>query len=406
MIKQTDIVVVGASIVGLTFANAAAASGARILVLDAGTPVPMPESEPALRVSAVSLASQRGMEKLGVWQRMNQARISPYQHMRVWEQDSFAEINFDISDTGTESLGCIVENDHLIAALYAQLQTADNVQIQYSARIKQIQPAQPGHVVQLDDNQTILAKMVVGADGAGSSVRRYCGFPLTFWSYEQKAIVATIKLAQPHEHCARQAFMATGPLAFLPLWQDDLCSIVWSQDSDEADRLLTITDDEFEKALSVAFDMQAGMVKLVSERRAFPLKMQYARQWVADGAAIIGDAAHTIHPLAGQGANLGILDALALAEALASQDVADSNFASRESLRAFERWRKAEAVKMVATMEGFKQLFATNNPVKKLVRGLGMNVVDHLPPLKQKIIEQALGSSGHLPELAKVPLKS
>ncbi|XOV78977.1 MAG: FAD-dependent monooxygenase [Aestuariibacter sp.] len=401
MIKQVDVVVVGASIVGLSFANAMSGSGMKVAVIDANAPVSAPAAEPAMRVSAISLASQQAFEKLGVWQQMQQERIAAYQHMRVWEQDSFAKIAFDALSTGTESLGTIIENDNLIAALHLNLQSSDNVSLHYGAGIKQMNIAYPNHLLQLDDGQTFITKLIVGADGANSIVRKTSGFPLTFWSYDQKAIVATVNTQEMHGHTARQVFTATGPLAFLPLWQEHQCSIVWSQDVDQADHLLALSDRDFEKALTATFDVRLGNVRLSGERRAFPLKMQYARQWAADGIALIGDAAHTIHPLAGQGANLGIMDALALAETLQQQDSSESGFANHTSLRQFERWRKAEASKMIATMEGFKRLFASNNPVKKLVRGLGMSAVDHLPLLKQQIIEQALGSSGHLPALAK-----
>lgn len=400
MINQVDIVLVGASIVGLTFANAMTKFGGKILVVDGGQPISKPTDKPEMRVSAMSLASQRAFKRLSVWDKLAASRVTDYRAMHVWEQDSFAEIGFDADSVGTASLGTILENDNLVSALNEVAAQQHNIELRYGVTINSLDFNYPNHFIQLSDGTTVVTKLVVGADGGSSMVRQKAGFPTTFWSYDQQAIVATVSTEREHQKTARQAFTPSGPLAFLPIWSPHQCSIVWSQDNVEAERLLNLPDEDFEKALSVAFDLKLGKVKLESKRACFPLKMQYARQWVSDGVVIIGDAAHTIHPLAGQGANLGIMDALALAETLLEQDSNEQGFASARSLRGFERWRKAEAAKMIASMEGFKQLFSGGHPIKKLVRGLGMSAVDHLPVIKENIIEQALGSSGHLPKIA------
>jgi 2-octaprenylphenol hydroxylase len=191
-------------------------------------------------------------------------------------------------------------------------------------------------------------------------------------------------------------------LAFLPLWDAHHCSIVWSQDEPRAAELLKLSNDEFNKALTAAFDCTLGMCQLVSDRQSYPLKMRYSRQWVGNRVAIIGDAAHTIHPLAGQGANLGISDAAALAEQIIKLVEQNKDFGLAKNLRPFERWRKTETVKMVAAMEGFKRLFAGNQPIKKLIRDTGLRLADHSSLTKQKIIQHAMGLEGELPELAKV----
>ena len=216
--------------------------------------------------------------------------------------------------------------------------------------------------------------------------------------------MATVRTALAHGNTARQVFTPQGPLAFLPLYEPNLCSIVWSQDVSHAQQLLESSEQAFERALYSAFDGKLGEVKLVSQRQSYPLKMRYARQWVKNGVAVIGDAAHTIHPLAGQGANLGFLDAAALAETILALQTEGKDISLAKHLRQYERWRKTEASKMIAGMEGFKRLYAGQNPIKKLVRGIGMAAVNQLPFAKQSIIQQAMGLSGDLPELAKTAL--
>lgn len=401
MIKQTDIIIVGGGLIGLTCALALAPSNLSIMVIDAAPKAGFPQNEPELRVSAVSKASQKVFENLEVWPLLNRYRLAPYQAMNVWEQDSFARIQFDAQSVQMDNLGHIIENRHLVAALTEKIQQTLNIEYLASANITKMGLGQDTNVLQLADGQLITAKLVIGADGANSSVCKQAQFPQTFWDYEQTAIVATIDTQLPHQHIARQAFTPTGPLAFLPLWQQHQCSIVWSQDTERAQALLALDTLEFEKQLATAFNLTLGTVKLASARKHFPLRMQYARQWLANGVMIIGDAAHSIHPLAGQGANLGILDAVALAERINELVAQEMPFHLAKHLRVTERWRKTEAAKMTATMETFKRLFAGGNPLKKLIRGAGMSLVNDIAPLKSDIIKQAMGTAGELPKLAK-----
>lgn len=400
MIKQYDIVIVGAGIVGLTCALALAKSGLSIALIDAAEQSDTPQGEPKLRVSAINKASQRVFEQLAVWQHLDHSRTCAYTGMSVWEQDSFAKISFSAEQVYTDELGYIIENQNLTAALGKAVKNSTNVELINGIKINKLSLGQGTQVLQLEDEKLLTCRFVIGADGASSLVGKVAGFAQTWWDYDQKAIVATVETELVHDAIARQVFTADGPLALLPLWQSNQCSIVWSQSTEKADALLQMTDSDFNKALSATFDMQAGQVKLVSERQCFPLKMRYARQWLTDGAMVIGDAAHTIHPLAGQGANLGIMDATAVAERIADLVEQDKDFAKARYLRPTERWRKAEAAKMVATMEAFKRLFSGNNPVQKFIRGAGMSLVNEITPLKSDIIRQAMGASGKLPGLA------
>lgn len=395
-----DVVVVGAGIVGLTQALALKDSGLSVAVIDSQISQSMPIGEPELRVSALTLATETVMKNIGAWQHLDVERMGTYAQMYVWDQDSFANIQFSASDVATEQLGFVIENQSLRHALWLQAEQAAFIQLLAPKKISHLVVGQQETFITLDDDSHLTARLVIGADGANSFVKKKANLVETFWDYDQQAIVATIKTTLPHDNVARQVFTPTGPLAFLPLWDAHHCSIVWSQEQSKSAELMSLSATEFEKALTVAFDAQLGLCSLVSEKQFFPLKMRYTRQWLDDRVALIGDAAHTIHPLAGQGANLGILDAAALAEQIIKMVKKDKDFGLAKNLRPFERWRKTETVKMIAAMEGFKRLFGGSQPGKKLLRDIGLSAVDHLPQTKNCIIKQAMGVSGELPRLA------
>jgi 2-octaprenylphenol hydroxylase len=399
--KTFDVAVIGAGIVGLVQALALKNSGLKVAVIDSQPAPVMPDGAAELRVSALTLATQNVLHALGAWQELDTSRIAAYHSMLVWEQDSFAKIEFSASDVKQQQLGYIVENQALVASLWQKAQQTDFIELFADSPIKQLALSPQGNFISLVNECMLTARLVIGADGANSMVRSVANFPLTFWDYDQHAIVATIKTAVPHGNVARQIFTASGPLAFLPLWDQQQCSIVWSQDEAQASKLMSLSDSEFNKALTVAFDGQLGVCELVSKRQSYPLKMRYARQWLSQGVAIVGDAAHTIHPLAGQGANLGILDAAALAEQICTLVAQDKDFSLLRNLRPFERWRKTETLKMIAAMEGFKRLFAGNESAKKIIRDIGLSAVNQLPVGKKAIIKHAMGLSGELPALAK-----
>jgi 2-octaprenylphenol hydroxylase len=254
----------------------------------------------------------------------------------------------------------------------------------------------------LDNGQALTARLVVGADGANSWVRQQADIPLTHWDYGHSAIVANVRTSEPHQRIARQSFSPQGPLAFLPLSEPDLSSIVWSTEPGRAEQLMAMSDEVFNKALGAEFDMALGQCRVLGERQVFPLKMRYARDFAQERIALVGDAAHTIHPLAGQGVNLGLLDAASLAQELIALWQTGEDIGRRYNLRPYERWRKAEAAKMIAAMQSFRDLFAGGNPAKKLIRGLGMQLAGQLPGAKEEIMRRALGMKGRLPELASL----
>lgn len=405
--QTSDVLIVGGGSAGLTLALLLASGDysqqLKITLLEQGQ-APEPAPATLLRVSALNLASQRLLTALGVWQGLT---ANPaYQQMEVWEADSFARINFDATTENQQALGWIVDNQQLCQQLYQKLQQYPQVQCLFGRAIGQISTSDEQSLVTLTDGSVLLAKLLVGADGAESKVRQSLQLPLTFWDYDQHALVAVVKTQQPHGQCARQVFLPTGPLALLPLSDPHLCSIVWSTNPQQAAELMAQTDTEFNQALSAATQSVLGVLQVQSPRHKFPLKMRYATKWQQQQVVLVADAAHTIHPLAGQGMNLGLMDVAALAELINQQMAKNLPWASPRMLRQYERWRKAEAQQMIAAMELFKRGFLLQDPVAKLVRAVGMKTTNQLPFLKRKIMAAALGNSGDLPQLARpVPVE-
>ena len=410
---STDIVVVGGGCVGLTAALALAEQGIAVTVIDRST-ASVELSEPQSRVSAISLASQHVLENLGAWQYLQPERLLPYDSMHVWEKESFGDIHFDINDlkakTPVAQLGHIIENNHIRNALITRAEEHEQVTLLFETEIASIHNSDEQVLLTLSNGQPLIAKLCVAADGAQSWVKKQLRIPTTFSDYDHHAIVANIKTTEAHQNCARQVFLPTGPLALLPMFDSHTCSIVWSTEPNHADTLMQMTDEDFGKALTVASDSVLGPLTVTTNRIKFPLTMRYAQQWIEQRVVFIGDAAHTIHPLAGLGMNLGLMDAASLADCITEvfKDHSESrkqdesfHITLHKSLRQFERWRKAEAQTYIAAMAGLKNLFDGANPLKKIIRGVGLKMTDKLGFAKSKIVEQAVGLQGELPRLAK-----
>ncbi|RTZ15932.1 FAD-dependent 2-octaprenylphenol hydroxylase [Vibrio aquaticus] len=400
MMQSVDIAIVGGGMVGLALAAAFKETDLRIAVIESREPDSELGALPDVRVSALSRSSEAILRNLGAWQGIMQRRAAPYRAMEVWEQDSFARIEFEAQKLAQPDLGHIVENRVIQLALLEQVKQQSNVSLFMPAKCASMAVGESETWLTLDNGQALTAKLVVGADGANSWVRKQQDIPLTHWDYGHSAIVANIRTKEEHERVARQTFTPQGPLAFLPLDEDNLSSIVWSTEPNRAERLIEMSTSAFNKALTAEFDNRLGLCEVVGERFAFPLKMRYARDFVTERVALVGDAAHTIHPLAGQGVNLGLLDAASLAQEVIELWQNGEDFGTKRNLRGYERWRKAEAAKMIAAMQGFKDLFEGSNPAKKLIRGIGMKLVGQLPGAKDEIMKRALGLTGNLPKLA------
>ncbi|WP_063668435.1 FAD-dependent 2-octaprenylphenol hydroxylase [Aliivibrio fischeri] len=401
MMQSVDIAIIGGGMVGLTVAAALENSGLRIAVIESQLPEEELASLPDIRVSAISRASENILNNVGAWQGVLSRRAAPYTSMRVWEQDSFAKIEFEAEDIAQHNLGHIVENRVIQLSLLDKISKQENVTLLAPERCTNIMFGESEAWINLESGKAITAKLVVGADGANSWLRNQLDIPLTHWDYGHSALVANIRTVDTHNATARQIFRPEGPLAFLPLGEPNLSSIVWSLDPLQAEDLVSMPEDDFNKRLTTAFDNQLGLCSVEGARQAFPLKMRYAKDFVRERAVLVGDAAHTIHPLAGQGVNLGLADAAALAETILALQNESKDIGLKVNLRSFERWRKAEAAQMIASMQGFKELFSGSNPVKKFIRGVGMSLTNELSPVKDECLKRALGLSGHLPEIAK-----
>ncbi|ASG08267.1 FAD-dependent 2-octaprenylphenol hydroxylase [Vibrio anguillarum] len=401
MMQSVDIVIVGGGMVGLALAAALKHSELRIAVIEGRVPSLELAELPDVRVSALSRSSEIMLRNLGAWQGITSRRAAPYSAMEVWERDSFARIEFSANQMTQPDLGHIVENRVIQLALLEQVQKQANATLFMPAQCQSLAVGESEAWLTLDNGQSLTAKLIVGADGANSWVRQQQDIPLTHWDYGHSALVANVRTVEPHQSTARQVFTPQGPLAFLPMSDPHMSSIVWSTEPNRAQRLLSLSELEFNKILTAEFDHRLGLCEVVGERAAFPLKMRYARDFALQRIALVGDAAHTIHPLAGQGVNLGLLDAASLAQELLALWHQGEDIGLLKNLRGYERWRKTEAAKMIAAMQGFKDLFEGDNPAKKLIRGIGMQLAGQLPGAKDEIMKRALGLKGDLPDLAK-----
>ncbi|MEG3755735.1 FAD-dependent monooxygenase [Psychromonas arctica] len=398
MMQSYDVTIVGGGMVGLTLARCLANSRLSVAIIESKQPAALSE-EPENRVSALSYASKTLFDNLDVWSQLNMQRVTPYHKMQVWEKDSFGKIAFDAKQVNQSDLGYIVENANLQQALLTSVQKQANVSFFCPDALLNMAIGDGEAWLTLESGKQLTSKLVVAADGANSWVRQQLNIPLTQWDYQHNAIVATIKTAESHQSCARQIFTSQGPLAFLPLYESQTNSIVWSLPPDQASLLMALDDQAFNQVLARTFDNRLGLCEVQGKRHSIPLTMRYARDFAKHRVALIGDAAHTIHPLAGQGVNLGLLDAACLAEEILKQLEQGNDIGLYQNLRHFERWRKAEATEMIASMELLKQLFDGDNPVKKVLRDAALLMADTISPLKKQFIKQAMGANGHKPAI-------
>ena len=389
-LMRFDVVVVGAGIVGGTLASLLAQGGKKVAVVEPRLPKGFDVGNAfELRVSAISRASQRALEKVAAWEGVLSKRVHAYEAMQVWDAGGVGNIRFDASDIGETNLGHIVENNVIQSSLIEVLQANSDVTLFYPSIIETLGFSEDGRrLITLDTGELLSTCLVVGADGPSSSVRGLAGLSVDRNDYGQKGLVAIVKTEQHHQDTAWQRFLPSGPLAFLPL-DEGYSSIVWTLPSDKADYHLKQSSDEFKRALSEAFEYHLGAVIEVGSRGAFPLIGSQASAYIAEGVALVGDSAHTIHPLAGQGVNLGIKDAVALADILSP--LSSREWGSRKRLREYERSRKGDGFLTMKVMEGFKLLFGHDANAVKVARNTGLNIFNTIPLVKQQIMRHAMG---------------
>ena len=441
--QKFDVLIVGAGMVGLTLALALRKNIQLKIAMVDTLAVPELDDTIDVRVSAINVASKNIFANLGVWSALENNRVQDYQHMHVWDKAGLGKLDFSAKDSATfpseDNLGWIIENKVIRHALWQQAKLDEGIHFFNDNKLATISQgdsevfatfaSESSSLGSADNGSSaptppIIAKLVVGADGANSWVRQQMNMAMIFKDYDHHAIVATVACPQGHKNTAWQVFLPTGPLAFLPLSsgkseisaqsgastqgsadsENNLCSIVYSTSPDDAKRLTALDSIEFAKELTAASDGKLGDITLKSERFTYPLTMRLAQDFVKERVVLIGDAAHTIHPLAGQGVNLGLLDAAALAQTLTAKlnehDENHAELVNTSDLKAFSRWRKSEATEMITAMAGIKQAFAPQQSPVKLLRGVGMNILNNFAPAKNRLIAQALGIKADLPELA------
>ena len=388
--KEFDIVIAGGGLVGLSLAAVLGKADFQVAVLEARqAEFDWPEGSIDLRVYAITRASQALFIDAGVWPAV-QAKAAPFREMRVWDAGGNGDIHFDSAELGEPCLGHILESRVIEKALLDVVADLPSVDLFCPASVKAFEEQGDRQQVELQDGRLLGAKLLVGADGKDSLVRGNAGIHARASDYGQQALVAVVSTRYPHADTAWQRFLPSGPLAFLPL-TDGRCSIVWSADSDEARRLMELDDAGFCAALGEAFDYRLGEVLDCGERLLFPLRRQYAERYVAPRLALVGDACHVVHPLAGQGVNLGLKDVRELTDTLLRAREKERDIGSLPVLRRYERARKGDNLATMLVMDGFKHLFGSRVAPLRWARNLGLNLVDAAPPLKNQIMRAAMG---------------
>lgn len=385
--QDFDVAVIGGGIVGLTAALAMGLRGFSVAVMDAGS-LKIEQTPGDLRVYAVNQSSQALLQQLAVWQELDVASISPYERMRVWDDTTQASINFDTRMIAAPQLGYIIPEIILKQALLKQLNQQPTVTLFPTTKVVGLAQHSEGITIS-DQKKQWSSRLLIAADGPNSLCRSLLHIPVTSWPYHQQAIIATVNTEKSHQHTAFQVFNAEGTLAFLPLVNPNRCSIVWSTLPATATRLMALDEQAFNKELTRVFGDTLGEVNLHSNRRQqFPLVMRHAKQYCGPNWLLIGDAAHSVHPLAGLGLNLGLAD---VATWLNCLDKSKGNLVNRKTLGSYQRQRKYANWKVIVLLSGLKSLFTNPLPPVKALRGLGLTICDKVSPLNRMFIEYAAG---------------
>ncbi|MFI4954685.1 MAG: FAD-dependent monooxygenase [Gammaproteobacteria bacterium] len=383
---KTDIIIVGAGIVGAALACALGRANLNVVLIDSQVAADPQFAAQDLRVSAVTYGNKQWLSKLGVWEQLNEQQLGLFRTMQVLEQNS--ELLFDSADLGVPTLGYIVPNQLLNNALLQQLKTMQQVQILRPVVPESLQFSKHQVLLTLPEEQ-ISAKLIVGADGAQSWVREQCKFGMESKSYEHTALVAHLQIEKTHQQCAYQQFKLDDVLAFLPLADTHQCSLVWSGKPERIQELQSLSTENFTAQLQSHWGDSLGKITILSERKTFPLTMRHAKNYVQERVAIIGDAAHTIHPLAGQGLNLGLQDAQCLATTLIDIEQQQRDVGRYSNLRSFERERRWNNDLMLKIVGGNKWMFAQTDSTVTCLRKTGMQAINNCPAVKKKIMQLA-----------------
>lgn len=403
----TDVVVLGGGLAGLSMAAALATAGVPVVCIDRDSPDRQAGDDFDIRTTAVAYASMKVLEGAGVWKHM-EPDAGPILDIRVADQFSPLFVHYDHKeltwDGKNQPFGWILDNKDMRRALFARAKELPGLHHLAPAQAVSIERTRAGATVKLADGRVVRARLVVGADGRRSLARESAGIKLRTWAYDQTAIICTIRHSEPHNGVAVEHFLPNGPFAVLPM-TGNRSSIVWSEKRSLVDMYLKLPEDQFIDELTRRSGGYLGDIELVTRRDAWPLSVLLAERFIAERVALIGEAAHAIHPIAGQGLNLGLRDVAALAEVIVDAHRLGLDVGSPEVLARFQRWRRFDTVLLAAVCDGLVHLFSNNIPPIKLARDVGMAVVNRLPPLKRFFMRHAMGVVGELPRMIKgVPL--
>lgn len=391
-----DVIIVGGGMVGTILAIALSERNElKIALIEAHSPPTLREGDTTeLRTSALTHTSEILLKKLEIWPLLKHNRISPFSNIKVWEIKSHL-LHFDSAEIGKPILGNIIENKNIQLASLKLCHQRKN--IEFLCPVKPVGLKE--NILKLNNGSAVTADLIVGADGEHSSLRSWKNIQVHGWNYHQYAIVCIVTTEKPHQRTAWQRFLTEGPLAFLPLTDEHQCSIVWSNSRTKAELLYKMDQDTFKATLAESFEHTLGNITDIQERAIFSLKLRYADHYVEPGFALIGDAAHTIHPLAGQGANLGLLDAATLAMVVKLAHHKGRNIGDLHTLRKYQRRRQNDNLSMQFTMDAIQRIFGSRFEPIRLVRRLGLKTINRSSLLKNILMQQASGYRLTTPDL-------
>jgi len=398
---RADVIVFGGGLVGLALASALDSSGLSTIIVDPADPTPRQDAAFDGRTSAVSSSSMRMLRTIGVADHFDEPGC-PIRRIAVADGLKPGGLHFDPDDD--EPLGFIHENRRLRAALQARAEAGKNIWLMWKSQVESVERADHGVLVSLIDGRKLSAPLLAAADGRNSATREAAGINVARWKYDHQAIVSVLRHERPHEHVAYEIFYPGGPFALLPMNDGDLghrSAIVWSVPGEDAAGWLSLGDEDFAAEAQVAMGGFLGKVAMLAPRSSYPLGFHHAAQITAKRLALVGDAAHAIHPIAGQGLNLGFRDVAALAEVLVEGARLGLDLGDRQLLDRYQRWRSLDSLSVAFATDSLTRLYGVPGKTASAVRRFGMGLVGKISPLRDRLMSEARGTSGDLPLLLR-----